>query len=234
VATFVEAISAYIDPDGLIGNRPNPLKWSTGNAIEETAMACAIEVALNGKSGVDKQFLRDRVDAISRCRTGDGGFLSKNPGRPDEITHDDLIPAAALSRICGVGFAKLINDFGDSNEWILSNTGRIYWDARTKPWQRAFYRLADTRKPTWDEGIELGIAYIVDAFSGHPSSNRLSWIQAQAISGMGTWLDSCIAVWSARMRVRYGTVGDMMFEYYQKTDEARAHPYSRYGKLISF
>jgi hypothetical protein len=234
---FVEAITPYLDQDGLVGSCPNPTKWSSGNPLLETSIACAFEVLLNGKDA-DSVFLKARQDAILACKDPKGLF-DKNPGRYDQITHDDLKPIASLSRLCGMPFAEMIVEFGKKNNWVLSNTGFPYWDAYAKPWDQAFYLIANKETPSWFSSPFLYSSIIFDGFKGDTSSNRLTWLAEISSKGVSPFLDFSFQIWARSMRKRYVTVGGMMFEYYggkdpSRADFARLHPYVRFGRLIAF
>lgn len=233
---FSESISQWRDSDGLIGSSPNPQKWSSGNQLLETSIACVYEVLLNGRSA-DIDFLRSSQSAIAACQDSDGSF-DKNPGRPDQITHDDLKAIAAMSRICSMPFARAICDFGDAHNWMLSNTGVPYWEAYAKPWDKAQYMLCASRKPAWYEMALSDLSIVDDAFFGDVSSNRITWLLATALVGVDPYLDLCFSIWRRQMRKRYPSIGHMMYAYYgadpKNQAQALLHPYVIYGRALTF
>lgn len=227
--SFVDTITPWIDQDGLVGTEYKPPKWSGGNQLQETALACAIEVSLNGRNA-DREFIQRCSDAIGRCRNPDGSF-NKNPGRTDEITHDDLLCVAAASRICGMPWARAIFEWGTNVGWDLSNTGKLYWDALAKPWQRAVYAMCAGKVPTWYESTSNVISNIISAGSGNPSSDRIKWITSVAVKGLGPMNDLSIDYWRHKAKQRYLSVGGMMLQYYEKDP---MNPFCEFGSLLSF
>lgn len=230
MSAFIDACKPYLDQDGMIGSCPNPTKWTTGNPHLESAIACAIELQLNGLN-YDKPFVNGIVSSIEKCKNPDGSF-DKNPGRTDQITHDDLKADAALTRLCDAPMGKDIYDFGNAHNWVLSNTGFPYWDASVKPWDKAFYTLCVLTSPAWYETICLCLSIIFDSFWGDPSSNRLSWLMLLALEGLNPFVDLSFVIWRKMMRKKYTTVGGLMFSYYGAS--GINHPYVVYGRVLSF
>lgn len=228
MSAFTEALAPWIDQDGLVGSIPNPGKQSGGNELLETSIGCVMEVVLN-KSACDVQFLKNRQMAISLCQNADGSF-DKNPGRPDEITHDDLLGIACASRVCGMQFARSIVKFGENNQWVLSNTGKVYWEAIAKPWDRAIYKMCATETPCFYETMPLYGNILVDSVAGDASSHRLTWLASEALDGISPTLDACFSTWKTRMRSKYVTVGRLMSVYYK----GQGHPYAVFGEKIPF
>jgi hypothetical protein len=228
--TFVSEISRFIDADGLVGTCANPKRWSGGNQLEETALAAVIEVVLN-RENADKVFLRSLSDAIGGCQNPDGSF-NKNPGRPDQITHDDLLCVAAASRVCGMPWAREIVKWGERTGWVLSNTKDPYWDAEVKPWQHATYLMCASVTPAWYESVLNCLSFARGDRSGVPSSDRIAWITSLAIRGQRPFVDISIDLWRSGAKKRYLSVGDLMVKYYGMSGGDR--PFCVYGSLISF
>lgn len=208
----------------------NPPHWSTGNAILETAMACAYETILNGRSA-DKYFLLERQHAFSQCQNKDLSF-NKNPGRTAQITHDDLKALACVSRLCGMPFAQDIVNFGTLNKWCLSNTSHMYWDAIAKPWDKNLYLMCTGKLGDIFEYWSMLVGVVVDAYFGSASDHRIVWLMSVAIGEFDTWTKIAFGIWKKRMRKQYVTVGSLQYDYYEAGSQD--HPYVKYGKIISF
>lgn len=234
MSEFSEAIKPWIDQDGLIGSCQNPTKWSSGNALLETAIACVMEKKLSSQN-IDLEFILSFQKAIGRCQNLDGSF-DKNPGRSDQITHDDLKGVAAVSRICGMPFAKDIVDFGMANKWFvfwnLTNTGRPYPEALARPWDKAFYKLCASVPLSLFEPSLLSASVIIDAKYGDPSSHRLTWLMSESIDLWGGVVKSSFDMWRSSMRKKYGTLGGINLEYYGASKIN--HPFITFGDQINF
>lgn len=222
------AFSLYLDSDGLIGSGPNPSKWSTGNALMETSIACLLETLINGRAS-DLDFLIARKDAILSCQS-DNGLFNKNPGRRDQITHDDLISIASTQRVCGFPFADMIASFGQNHEWALSNTNQWYWDACAKPWDKAFYLMAKGLSPAWYESLAMAVSVLVNGWCGDVSNNRLAWIMSESIKGISADTDLVFFIWKKLMKKKYGDLGVLMLQYYGKPE----HPFVIFGSKVLF
>lgn len=229
---FSDAVSSWIDPDGLIGSQPNPPKWTTGNPLLETGIAVAMEVALFGRNA-DVEFIKKLMDAIGRCQTPEGSF-NKNPGRTDQITHDDLKAVATASRISGAPYAKTLASLGKKTGWNLSNTGSSYFEGYAKPWDQAIYLMCAGDVASWELMLMLYGSIAVSGFSSGASGHRLTWLTSLALDKINPMLDRDFSLWRKCMRSRYGSVGMMMFEYYGGNSNALSHPYVKYGKLLPF
>lgn len=213
---FREDIEKYFDQDGLIGNKPNPEIWSGGNEILDTAI-WVLYLKKRGELLVEDK-IRFSV-AIRRCERIKG-ILDKNPGRPDQITRDDLLSAAIADYICGGGFNLSLYNYAINHHWILSNTGKFYWSALTKPWDRELIRLLSW---AYTETFWLTLSIMHDAIfnkSNH-SDKKLMWVIIQGlkhrqVSGV---LLKAIKYWEARFSLKETMIG-----YYGKE-----HPYSIYA-----
>lgn len=233
MSKFSEEMNPWIDQDGLIGSSAHPPKWSTGNGLLETSIAIAMEIELN-RSRSDISFLRRLVNGIEACRISETSF-NKNPGRFDQITHDDLLAVASTQRLASTSFATHIVKYGQRNGWDLSNNGEKYWDAQAKPWDVAFYELSASKSTSmYNKGCLF--TYILSSATagaltkGNPGSHRLLWIQLLSIEGASPWLDLAIHIWRASMNNKYKTVGNMMKAYYSEPD----HPFDIFGQQLKF
>ena len=233
MSLFSDAIKDWVDEENLIGSSPHPTKWSTGNALLETAIAITMEVELNG-SNSNVSLLRRLVGGMGSCLVTERSF-NKNPMRLDQITHDDLLAAAATQRIVSTSFATHIVKYGQRNGWDLSNNGQKYWDAQAKPWEVAFYELVAGQKTSFFNKtaliIEITISFIVAAFKkGNPSGERLTWLRLIALKGCSQIIDVIMPFWHIAMNKKYGTVGNMMRAYYNND----SHPFVIFGNNLKF
>lgn len=233
MSAFSEDMKPRIDSDDLVGDGSlNPKIRSTGNAILESATAILYEITLGGVTP-DREFILRLLGGVMKCRLESGSF-NKNPGRPDQITHDDLKAAAAISRLVATVsswvLAQGVVDLGKKTGWNLSNTGSVYPDALARPWDVAFYKLCDLEEPAYYETATLVGSIIVDAFIKNPSNNRLMWLSLRAVQGININVDLAGAPWKRSMRGKYQNVGNMMGEYYKNPQ----HPYAVWGQSLPF
>jgi hypothetical protein len=231
---FMEDLRPWIDADGLVGNQPNPKPWSSGNQLLETAFA----VLYADKLVPNADHMEPLVTAMWRCQLPSGSF-QKNPGRPDEITHDDLIAAAAMKRIAGgtaaESMANRLAALGERTGWDLGNTGEFYQDAQARPWHVAYYKLAATRTPAWYELASMVVETLWGALSlargkTDPGGDRLRWLRLEAVAEASPWLQVSAFVWRLAARRAYVSPGTMM-EWYYNTP---SHPYARWGHNLLF
>lgn len=228
---FSVDIRAYLDEDYLIGRTPSPQKWSTGNALLETAIAVRYMHIINPK---DTSFLEGCVKGINSCKAPNGSF-NKNPGRDAEITHDDLMGAASTQGIGGSHIAEDLVQLGEATGWNLGNTGAPYFTAYTKPWHVAAYKLMAKKVPTYYEVILLCVTTLFQTVrcllkKSSPSGDRLRWLQSEAIGEANLFVDLTFLLWAIAARKRYTNVGNLHKEYYGNS----SHPFVVYGKLITF
>ncbi len=234
MSDFSVEMEKRLDLDGLVGRGENPTPWSDGNPILETVIAVIYEIEIGGVHA-NKAFLARLADAVGRCQLPNGSF-DKNPERPDQITHDDLKPAAGLTRILNVPetrpLAARLCALGESNGWNLSNTGLPYWNAFARPWDVAYYRLCNTKTPSWYELALLCLSYglssvLLLAGKTNPSGDRIRWVCLNAVWGANPWLDAMFYIWCWSATRAYVNVGTMMGWYYGDLN----HQYVRWGKL---
>ncbi len=237
MSEFSSEMSQWIDSDGLIGANVNPEKWSTGNALLETAFAILYETQLLNHEP-DREFIRALCEAILACQI-DSGTFNKNPGRIDDITHDCLIGAASVSRVCSsvltISIAGRLAQLGESNGWNLSNTSSVYWNSYARPWDVPFYKICAGKKPSWYEECALIIDLLRNSFSlligkTSPSSDRLKWLKTKALKGASPWIGVTCLFWRFCARRAYVNPGFMMAWYYNND----MHPYAIWGKHMEF
>lgn len=234
---FSSEMKLRVDEDGLIGTSVNPKPHSSGDPLIETALSVIFEVDLYGKSA-DIDFILARIEAIKDCQLLSGSF-DKNPGRPDQITHDDLVGAASLTRVVSspvtLPLATGLVRLGEKNFWDLGNTATPYWEGFAKPWDIAFYKICAGKTPSWLEllsliGKVLASTCAMALGKTNPNGDRLTWLRIRASEGASHSLDFVALLWRIAARRAYVTPGFMMAWYY----EDEAHPYARWGHQLNF
>ena len=214
---YLKELQCWIDEDGLIGNKKFPEKWSSGNAILETSFA--IHLIEKNESVIIPKLYLDLKRAILNCKS-ENGLFNKNPGRLDQITHDCLIGAAASS----VEAARQICHFGMKNNWVMSNTGKLYWNAISRPQNIAFYKYASglIYKPTWYQKLMLNID--LEFIPNDPSGLRLHYLKTYTLRGFSDYYEFLYQKTLNKINTSYKSLSDLMFEYYQN----ERHPFVLY------
>lgn len=233
MSEFSKTMMDWIDEDELIGSSIHPGKWSTGNPQLETVICIAYEITLEGR-GADIDFLRLLIGGLSGTER-DPGIFDKNPGRKDEITHDDVKALACTQHIASTMFATELVNRGEVNGWFLGNTDYAYWDMIAKPWDVAFYKFAASRTPALYQALSLIFLILMEALMAalkrsNPSNHRLTWLCLLAIKECHPVLRLSAKLWSKAMAKLYGNVGNMMEQYYKNPN----HPYAVFGQKILF
>jgi hypothetical protein len=163
---FESDLLMWLDADGLMGNKKNPERWSTGNAVLETAIAH--QVCLDRKETILAAKLES---SVIRCWYGSA--LHKNPGRVDQITHDDLIGFASMH----AELASLIANVGVRNGWNLSNQASVYFDSQANLAHQAYYLAAsDVFECGLWGSLVFWISACLSAFVSDLSGIRLSYL----------------------------------------------------------
>jgi len=218
-----EDILSYLDQDGLIGELPHPTtKWTGGNELLDTGTAYLILKLLNQTTRAD---FSSYSKAVKGCEAGEPGIYNKEPGRPDQITHDDIIGVVTGSVALGATFQNDVLWYIKKNNWLDSNTGQDYWDATVKPWYLAFYTLAAGETPDVFSLLTLKAAILLDAFVGTDAGNKkLMWCIIKTIQRKSWIIDSAIKVWESRLKSgAYGSMKRVMTAYY-----GEKHPFAIY------
>lgn len=223
---FVEELKPYIDSDGLIGSCPNPTPGTNGNPLVSAGVACKI---LSGHDVIEIYNLL--FDGVMKLKLADDNLNSvplwnKKARSNDQITHDDIIGLCSVGRFYYKGpvanIPALICWFGSKHWWIMSNTGKIYWDAISKPWHIAFYKMAANKftmlKPILFLWIALGLI-----FKGTASDRQLDWLMIKTIQGKSKLIDYAITLWYCGLRTHWISMKWVFAEYY-KPD----HPFTKY------
>ena len=197
---FDQEIKDWIDYDGLVGNKKNPEKWSTGNAILETAFAYQI-----AKERTSFRWMHALEESVLGCFQK--GVLNKNPGRTDQITHDDIVGFCSINP----QLADLVCQWGNKTGWVLSNTGENYFTANVKPWHRAFYLAASSsnRVSVYDGAI-FWAAAILGVFTSSYSGVRLWWLMINT----NPPYPALKSFWNTLFKLRHGSLKKVQTEYY--------------------
>lgn len=203
---FEKEIKQWVDIDGLIGNKKNPEKWSTGNALLETAFV--YKIAKDQKS---LRWMLALEDAVARCFVG--GMLFKNPGRKDEITHDDIVGFASVNE----QLADLICQWGERTGWVLSNTGKDYFTANVKPIHQIYYKAASKsfKVSAW-EAIFFWLNAILGILMAHVSGARMLWLMRNCRPPKFDLIFG--PIFDLIFKRRFKSVKNVHIEYYNTTD----------------
>lgn len=203
---FEKELRTWIDQDGLVGNQPNPPKWSTGNAVLETAIA--IKLATKHEL---KDLVAELKQAMANCWYNNA--LHKNPNRTDAITHDDLLAFAATDR----SFADKVCNVGVRNGWNLANVDKDYYTAHAKPWHQSAYLALSNEFECglWDSLI-LGVWLILGAFAASYSGIRLMWLVGLSAKFKYDWL--FLGLFNVIFKARFKSIKEANSGYY-KTSE---------------
>lgn len=203
---FIDDLAPYIDSDGLIGSCPNPTPGTNGNPLVSAGVAMCID---------QKSYPLLSMGIYSLLTP-----WRKKARSDDQITHDDIIGTCTLSTLFATGICVT----GSRHHWIMSNTGKIYWDAISKPWHIAFYKMAANRftmlKPILFLWLAMGII-----FKGTASDRQLDWLMIKTIKGRSRLIDYAIKLWYAGLKKYWGDMTRVMTEYY-----GPFHPFTRYIK----
>ena len=214
-------ILSWFDSDGLMGTGPNPTPNSGGNELLETATAYLILIKLK-----QIHFAEDKarfIWAVRSCQVaGEPGIYNKNPGRPDQITFDDIIGVVAMSTLLCGPFQNDVANALIKDHNVLTNTGDIYWTAVQKPWNAAFYMLAADRPINIFELVALLASILVNAFSKDASSKRQTWLILEALHRKSILVDLCGLVWWWRLKATYGSIKRLLIVYYNSETQVLA------------
>lgn len=227
--TYIEELENWIDEENLVGSSRFPKKWSTGNAILETSTAIVIDFLLQEKLGElkkRKEVLEKLLNGIKSCQK-ESGIFDKNPNRKDEITHDDLIGAAAASDLLDRKIVKNLVKFGEENYWILSNTGKPYFTAYAKIWHKIFYEICAGKKVSLFEKIILALSLLLPSSS---SGDRLDFIQLAVLQNKSYVFQLAKFFWKIKIRKKYGSISKMLENYYNNKE----HIFVIYTKDLDF
>ena len=202
-------VAIWVDADHLIGAKDHPEKWSSGNALLDTA------TVLNLLLSNDPHF-EDLLDGINRCRSIYGAY-DKNPGRPDEITHDDLIGVASISPF----YARELCADMEKQHGFLSNTGKRYFTAWVKPWHRAFYQLMAGHQVSYIYLLAFCLQLLLMGMRRTDASgSKLVLLQTKALLGickdlgLSTYLIRLLTWTKHRILAFWGSERALYAEYY--------------------
>jgi hypothetical protein len=145
-------------------------------------------------------------------------MINKNPGRPDNISHDEMNALVIGARLCGHDdIVDEVLENAIAGRWLLSNTGKWYWDAddRLKPWQRAIYFLCSNK---YFCPLEEHLAYVMstalDALFGDSNGRRLTWLSLVAVAKKTVFTALVGKFWAWRLSKTYGSAERLLVVYY--------------------
>lgn len=206
------------DFTGLVGVTPNPIGWSSGNPIVETATAY---VFLKKLGILQPSDALEVSKAFSYCLPSVDSFYTKTPFSQDNASHDDIVGLVAGYSVCGEaqGLEFLEEDiiqYGKRHFWVLSTSGKFYWDALTKPWNYAYYMLAAGHNPGFIAQSFLALAIIVDALANknNSSDKKLIWLMLETLKGDNRVVKWAASVWRRRLITQWGSLENVFKTYY--------------------
>lgn len=214
---FLEAISEYIDQDFLLAgkdNRKPTTPGTNGNPLTDVGIVACVYKSINEETD---PIVLDRLDLGVQSLESlvYPGIWNKKARSSDEVTHDDLIGLVAFSSILGHNYHKELYKFMAYHNGLMSNTGVAYWDARTKPWHAALYKMSVDVIPSWLEYTALFFFFISNGILKSDSNGqRLVWMMACVLEGKNKKIDYAIKLWKAGVKRNWGTVGNILSDYY--------------------
>lgn len=218
-------MNEYIDSDFLLANQKNPMTPSTnGNPLTDLGILAVIHKSLGGGSNR----ILDRLDlgVQSLENLNYNGIWNKKMRSDDEVTHDDIIGLVCYSKLTGHKYHHDIHRFGSTHNWIMSNTGKVYFDAMSKPWNIAYYKLAADEPISFLEKKSLVLYFIIQSlFKGNSNEQRMTLMISKCVTGKSKVLDCAIKYWNKSMNFRWGGISRMLEDYYKMP-----HPFSVYYK----
>lgn len=215
---YREALAAYTDTGtGFVGVTPNAAGWSSGNPLVEMGVALLLlkKLGLVAKGDSDSYSY-----AISACLPNTGAFFSKLPHVESNVSHDDLIGIvaaySALGGSCAVYLEEDIIDYGKQHWWLLSTSGKFYWDAMTKPWHYAYYMLAAGHRPNMLATLSLAVFAVFDALFNYTNSSdkKLMWLMLETIAGRSKLVDLTRRFWWYRLDKTWLSMRAVFAKYY--------------------
>lgn len=222
--SYKEEMAKYINlSTGLVGLTPNKADYSSGNCLLETGTAYVFLKRLDYITAAD---LYSLGNAIASCKQPLNPFYSKNPGTDDFISHDDIIGIYSGWKAAGDMISlRSIAGYGKKRLWLYSTTGRLYWDAITKPWHRAYYTITSSGKATLGDSLILGGYLAIDALfnKNNSSDKKLAWLMVQGVENKSVLLDRFIYYWYNKTYQKWGSIRNVFKTYYGED-----HVFTRY------
>lgn len=220
---FLEAISEYLDEDKLIGDKPNPEPGSSGNPLVLAGMTSIIAHQNNEWAG---SILSEGFSLLlNQSKTG---VPNKKANCYDEVTHDDLIGITAAYYSL-IGLSNTVYHYGSKNMWILSNTGKFYFEALARPWDISVYTLSTDYNKIYRKFILCHIILAVKLyFDGLFIDSDWSGIQKMYLRysicfGKYKFLDSAFKYWRSRVLKKHGSFKNVLAKYHGEN-----HPFAIY------
>ena len=232
--TYPEAIQPYYDADGLVGDprfiglaAVKSSRWSGGNQL----LFSSIDMLIRHKLECLTQDDRYRfTNAVTRCQVnGEKGIYDKNPPydgkrRDDNLSWDDIMSVACISKILGFPFAQEIVDRARAHNWVMSNNGTFYGGAITKPWNKGFYLTCVGIKPDWLTRLMMkkAIDCNINENPADAGARQTMWLMTEAAFGVAD-IDEKIEEWRAHVRNLYGGINGVLALYYGEN-----HPFAKF------
>lgn len=119
----LELYDNYIDEDGLVAIDFKPTKWSTGNGLMHLGLMSTMFRALNLMSYSDRLYIDD---TLTKCKVSPG-LYNRNPGRPDQIGHDDMTGVVSASVSADLSHHKEVAELGIKKCFIYNNDGDLQY-----------------------------------------------------------------------------------------------------------
>ena len=213
---YSSALDLFVDEDRFIGRDIHPTPGTDGNPILTLATALFVKRLRNEFDKEDAAWFAQCVESLSSPH----GLWYKKPRTKDEITHDDLLGIAALAALTNHGKIKdLARDIvyhGESHNWVLSCTGKYYWDADCKPWHKAFYRMAVGQELDLFSVMLMAGSIIIDALGDieNASNHRLTWMMLRSIQGRSVIIDWAARIWKKRIFGAYRSAKRILTKFY--------------------
>lgn len=220
--TYRQELELYLNKEtGMFGYTPNKANYSTGNPILELAQAFILLKRLDRITEDDRDAI---IKAIESCRNSELPYFAKIPDSKGRISHDDIIGiVAALATLNGVCSAYLLKNFiayGNKNFWVFSTDGKIYWDAMSKPWFKAFYIMAYGLNAKILDRIALAGFIVFDALfnKDDTSDKKLILIMRDLLNGKSKIVDKALNLWDRRLKAVFGSVENVIKIYYKDSN----------------
>lgn len=225
---FMEDLDKYIDSDYLIGSHPNPATTGTnGNPLHTLGVAGII---MNIKKERNQNVINKLKEGAVRLRQISGIYNHKARSF-DQVTHDDLIGLTCFALTMELPIHKSIVDFGIRNHWVMTNTGKWYWDACLwfKPWQVAYYKHSVGYKVNIFERFFYGMSLFLGSFFKSGMSNEIINLMMSITDNdrLSKFEQYAVKRMLRKIEKKWNGIGNLFAAYYGSN-----HPFAVYGNSI--